>query len=288
MGVRKLKEWINWIVPEAKQSPNWDDLSGKCVAVDIMNIIFDVKGIKIPLLPYIALFISELKKLNISPVFVFDGPPPDIKKSITTKRQEKTFAAKALIDKGETKINLNTYRDSIVVDRNDRQNVKKLCYACGIPFINAKHEADDVLANLSKTGEVYAVISSDMDMLARGVKLLISPDIMYRQILYPGESFGWIEYDLTLILKKSRLNESQFTKMCVLMGCDYTEGCISINYHSAYMMAKRFDNIIDMLNLVKITNYLPYIKAYNQLTYSDTLDNLSYSCDVFEKWKIGE
>jgi 5'-3' exonuclease len=100
------------------------------------------------------------------------------------------------------------------VTSSDKDQIKQFLYACGILFITAAGEADDVLAWLARQGTIQAVVSTDMDMLPRGIPMLIIPDT-------PDASVLSVIHTPSL-LHTLGLTEAQFAAACVMMGCDYT------------------------------------------------------------------
>jgi 5'-3' exonuclease len=100
------------------------------------------------------------------------------------------------------------------VSARDRDDIKKFLYAAGVLFLSASGEADDVLAFMARAGYIQAVISSDMDMLARGVPLLVLPETNDATVL--------TEIRLSNVLSALRLTYRQFVDACVLMGTDYS------------------------------------------------------------------
>jgi hypothetical protein len=100
-----------------------------------------------------------------------------------------------------------------IVNRGDRDELKRFLYAAGVLFVTATGEADDLLAYLARERHISAVVSTDMDMLARGVPLLIVPDTADATVM--------TEIALTSVLAALRLTQSQFLDACLLMGSDY-------------------------------------------------------------------
>jgi 5'-3' exonuclease len=162
---------------------------------------------------------------------IFDGRTPAAKTAVVEKRRvirleiEKEITkiqvelAKgdelAEIERAELEIReADLKKKAPKVNREDRDDVKQFLYACGIQFITAGEEADDVLGYLCRTGYLQAVISADMDMLARGIPSLIvpeSPDTTVMTIMHTGEILGSLG-----------LTMEQFVVACTLMGSDYT------------------------------------------------------------------
>jgi len=147
----------------------------------------------------------------------------------------------------------------------ERDTAKQLFYACGIVSYNATEEADDVLAYFSKREEIYAVISNDYDLLTRGVERLLVPDF-YAQ---PGDAGGWKSYTLSGILKSVQFTYTQFVEMCVLMGSDYTSGCKSLPYKSAYWAIKYRGSLEKSLKVIGVSSTVKYIRAIEKLIGSD-------------------
>jgi 5'-3' exonuclease len=95
-------------------------------------------------------------------------------------------------------------------------------------FIEAPEESDPLLAYGSIHNFFSAVLSTDMDMLARGVKHLIMMN----------DSGSWIIYTLDTILLKIGLSFEQFQHMCILMGTDYTATLPLIPARMAYTIVQ--------------------------------------------------
>jgi 5'-3' exonuclease len=99
------------------------------------------------------------------------------------------------------------------------QPIKDLLTIMGVPWIQAKHEADFVLAKLAKTGMIRSVISADADMLVFGIPVLIKP--VSQKVSKNKRLFE--VYSLEKILAKNQLSMDSFIKACVALGCDYAE-----------------------------------------------------------------
>jgi hypothetical protein len=124
--------------------------------------------------------------------------------------------------------------------------VKQFFYACGVLCLNATYEADDVLAYFARRGEFAAVLSNDFDLLARGVEQLLVP----AYYALPGDVDGWSCYTLSSILRHVGFSYIQFLEMCVLMGCDYTTGCMQLPYKSAYWAIKYRGSLLSTLRVL--------------------------------------
>jgi hypothetical protein len=228
MGVRGLDRLLH----QKKQFREvaWSAHAGKRWAVDILCLMYRARRSGLSILTVVAGLIVRLRRAGVEPVMVFDGRPPAAKTEVLVRRREQRAAAREEIaeiaaapaattvaerDERESRIAALQARAPVVA-RGDRDELKQLLYAAGVLFVSAAGEADDLLGWLARTGEVSAVVSTDMDMLARGVPLLVVPGTDDATVLTGVELAG--------VLGALRLNYRQFVDACMLMGSDYSVG----------------------------------------------------------------
>jgi hypothetical protein len=263
------------------QPVDWSHWKGKKIGVDILGFLYKAKAQHYSPLLYLARFIAACKKYGIHVVPIFDGKPPDEKREALKQRSalrvQSVAKKQALMEDMEHVPMSEEQRDVVVsvlrtlelsasyLTSDERDAAKQLFYACGIIPFNATGEADTVLAYFSKREEFVAVISNDLDLLARGVETLLVPD----NYALPGDTSGWNMYTLSDILAHTKLSYPQFVDMCVLMGCDYTVGYKSLPYKSAYWAIKYGMGIECALKKHGIQDIEPYTKAAEML-YGNT------------------
>jgi hypothetical protein len=286
MGIRGLTGWIKWTMGDTK-SVDWSHWKGKKIGVDILGFLYKAKAQHYNPLLYLARFIAACKKHDIHIVPIFDGKPPDEKREALKQRsalRTQSVAKKQVLMEDMEHVPMSDEQRTVVVSAlrtlelnasyltsEERDLAKQLFYACGIIPFNATGEADTVLAYFSKREEFAAVISNDLDLLARGVETLLVPD----NYALPGDASGWNLYSLPDILAHTKLSYSQFVDMCVLMGCDYTAGHKSLPYKSAYWSIKYGMGIEYALKKHGIINTEPYKKATELLSgTSETQESL--------------
>lgn len=246
MGIRGLTGWIQWTACDTIQNMNWEQWKGKTIGIDILGFLYKTKAQSKSPFVYLAQLIASCKQCGIIPLPIFDGKPPEEKRSALKQRSiQRNLACmkKTIFMHDVSHVPMNEQQRFVVEKElqilqkqstyftSDERNIaKQFFYACGIMPLNAAGEADNVLAYLSKQGTISAVISNDLDLLTRGVEHLFVPELN----AFPGDTSGWKHYTLSAILDSSQLCYDQFVEMCVLMGCDYTVGHFSIPYKSAY------------------------------------------------------
>jgi flap endonuclease-1 len=224
-----------------------------------------------------AQFIAGCKQLGIKPVFVFDGKPPDVKRPALKARSALRAESALHLAHLEQEVapQVSTPEEKSVYDERrktllqntsyftseERDLCKQLCYAAGVLCLNATGEADDVLAYLYHKGHFAAVVSNDLDLLARGIQKVLVSQIYS----VPGDHEGWIQYTLPAILDKVGLSHTEFVQMCVLMGCDYTVGHKNLPYRSAFFAIKYRGELLKTLAVLEVNDEKPYYDAIDRL-----------------------
>jgi 5'-3' exonuclease len=234
MGIRGLKQWLQ--IQSPPTTPSWIDFQRTTVGIDILPFLYNAKKKNECIVAQIATIIEFFRSKQMEPIFFFDGKPPVEKKDVVKERtegralvtKEIDILTKDLVD-GPDKVLVQHEIQKLqatnpTVTYIERDLIKNFLYTVGVRYVNALGEADPLLAFWSKTNVLSAVVSTDMDMLARGIEHLIMPN----------EDGDWVEYSLSNILKDISLRFSQFQDLCVLMGTDYTKNVRTIPVRTAY------------------------------------------------------
>ena len=226
MGIRNLMRWIQWV--SSFQPVQWECLRGKRVGIDILSLLYKMRAQRQPVLETLDSLLGFLDNVGIQPICVFDGKSPQEKNGTRSARRRQRDQLS------------NADQQQLRISTGDRNEVKQLLYARGVLSINAEHEADTVLAYLSRHDDIAAVITSDMDFLPRGVQFIILPGDFHA----PQQ---WRKAQLDQLLVDAKLTYERFVEMCVLMGCDYAPTIPTISYQSAYWMIREGRSMVDML-----------------------------------------
>ena len=206
MGIRSLHKWLSWVC-STPPTVDWSTLSGSVVGIDALGFLYKAKQDGQTPQAAIADLIVLLKSHQIQPFFVFDGKSPADKQTTRTARKRQ----KDLLNE--------TDREAACIQTHERNEVKQLLYASSCLSVNATQEADFVLAYMARQGWISAILSMDMDFLARGCETLLVP---YKNT--------WQEYRLSAILAESKMSFSQFQTLCLLLGTDYNPSIPTLSY----------------------------------------------------------
>lgn len=229
MGIRGLNGFIKWNLPNARRSPAWETYRGQRWGIDCQCFMYRARAENLSILTVIASLIVRLRRAGIEPLFVFDGKPPAAKADVSTQRRtERQAVFKAMAEKREERETATTERARAIIDTqlaelqrkapqvtyNDKDALKKFLYSAGVLALTANGEADDVLAYLCRNQSLQAVVSTDLDMLARGVPMLVIPET--------NDATIFTAIQTEEVLTGLGLTYTQFVNACMMMGSDYS------------------------------------------------------------------
>ena len=232
MGIRGLGGFLKWKVPHAKKTLKWSATyhKGQRWGLDCSCLLYRARGSGLSPLTVIASLIVRMRSAGVEPVVVFDGRPPVAKTDIIDQRRTVRVAAHKEMAEIEAELSSPELTDSDkitkeqrhaalqkkapTVSSSEKDALKQFLYAAGVLFVTASGEADDLLAYLARSGDIQAVVSTDTDMLPRGVPVLITPETPDCTVL--------TEIRLDAVLAGLSLTYSQFVDACMLMGSDYS------------------------------------------------------------------
>lgn len=227
MGIKLLnkhlkKQWCNYA-----NTSNFSELRDKKICIDIYNYIYTFLGNN-KLIENLASLCYKLQKNKVHAIFVFDGKYIEEKKDEYDRRNKNRLLAnekyKELIKKkASTKIESNTLkkklrelrRDRVKVTKWDIYDAKKCLEHCGMTYIVAHGEAEELCAELVNKNKVHACMSEDTDLFAYGCK-----KIMKCVNIYNG---NFIMYSMDAILNYYKMTYKEFKLLCTLSSNDYSK-----------------------------------------------------------------
>jgi len=249
MGIRGLGGFLKWKVPHAKKTLKFGPThKGQRWGIDCSCLLYRARGVGLSPLTVIASLIVRLRQAGITPIIVFDGRPPASKSDIIDQRRTVRVAAHKEMAEIEVELSSPELTDSDkitkehrhaalqkkapTVSSSDKDALKQFLYAAGVLFVTASGEADDLLAYLARSDDIQAVVSTDTDMLPRGVAVLVTPET--------PDCMALTEIRLDNVLSGLGLTYPQFVDACMLMGSDYSgRGWRSVEPAAAVTLARR-------------------------------------------------
>jgi flap endonuclease-1 len=231
-----LNRYLREFSAGALKKMTMNDLNGRKIAIDISIFLYQFKG-NGDLLESMYKMIMLFRDYHVTPVFVFDGVPPDEKLEILEERDAGKKKAKEKCDyleselqnnnelnederkQLEEKLNVEKKKCLHITNANIR-DVKALIDVLGVTYLEADGEADDLCAMLVKKKLVWACMTEDMDMFVYGV-----PRVLRNFDLEKGTMTLYSMYD---ILNNLKMTQSEFRDICLLSGTDYNRSRFTV------------------------------------------------------------
>jgi flap endonuclease-1 len=261
------------IVP--KTPVKLEDLSGKIVAIDAFNAIYQFLAIirqpdGTPLQDSLGKITSHLSglfyrtsnlvEMGIKPVYVFDGVPPTLKAKEIERRHQIKVEATAHYEKaaakGDTAKMRRFAQATMTMKDYMKDDAQKLLGLMGLPYILAPSEGEAQAAFMTKRGDADYCASQDYDSLLFGApKLLRNVTISGRRKL-PGKNL-YIDImpeviELTKVLSETGLTYEQLIDVAILIGTDFNpNGIKGLGPKTALKLIKQHGTL---------ENALPHIK----------------------------
>jgi len=306
MGIRHLNKFLRVSCPNSIQYTNISDLSGKKIVVDISIYLYkyEAEGL---LLENIYLMLSIFRYYNIIPIFIFDGKPPQEKKSLLLKRKEDRVQAqeefnklKELLnntmeydDKQEIISNMDQLKRQIVqISREKIEKVKQLIRAYGATYYDAPGEADELCASLVIKKQVWGCLSEDMDLFVYGCTRVL------RYFSLVGHTI--VIYNMKGILEELNMNHREFKEICILSGTDYnlhidTSNNIvnldnTVKYFHKYKSKCKKDNNKSTISfydwLINTSDYIKDLPLLEKINKMFNLNEEHFNLEIFKNIKV--
>ena len=206
--------------------------------------------------------IANYLSLNITPIYIFDGKPPDAKSDVIKERKVK--ADNATIKKTEC----TTKEEKEKMDKQSMRltkeyiiDIKVLLTTMGVTYLHIDGEAEAIASELCRIGYVDYVITEDMDTLTFGC-----PNMIRNCMDKSNKRKDMISIiNLNKILEEMVLTYEQFVELCIMCGCDYCTNIPRIGQVKAYQFIKEYGSIEKFLETKPNFN-IPddYIERYTK------------------------
>jgi len=232
------------------------DFSGQKIAIDASLLIYQyvigIRNTSNDLTSVDGRFTSHIHAVvsksllyldnNITPIFVFDGKPSNIKSNILINRRLERRNAKEKMDvEMDESEKRKLFKKSTIITYKQMKECQEILTAMGIPVIEAEEEADSQLAYLTKEfPDVYGAGSEDVDLLAFGANRFLKN-------ISSSKKNNIIEYDLDSTLANFGICMHEFINLCILLGCDYVDVIPGITPKIAYEIIKKHHTIPNFL-----------------------------------------
>jgi flap endonuclease-1 len=244
-------------------------LNGKTIAIDAYNALYQFLSIirqpdGTPLMDSNGRITSHLSgvfyrtakliEAGVKPVYVFDGEPPKLKRSVLEGRREVREMAeqkwKDALGRGELAEARVHAQASSKLSREMAEDAKKLVELMGLPAVQAPSEGEAQAAVLAEKGVVYACASQDYDALLCGAPRLVRNLTMSGRRKLPRKDV-YIEVKTELIdlersLRELGIDRRKLVWIGILVGTDFNSGVKGIGPKKALKLVSEsssFDEV---------------------------------------------
>lgn len=228
MGPRGLNKFFRTNEPSGIKQIELASFSGKTIVIDASIYLYRFNTNN-ELIENLYIMINILKKNNIIPLFIFDGIPPPEKFDTLNIRRKDRDAAEKLYDmimvNNQSNISKSEIeklkRQKTKVNSHNRHDAKELLEVCGVSYIDAEGEADELCAYCVLNNIAHACLSDDMDLFIYGCPRVLRYFSMMNQTV--------VYYDFEKILSSLKISLDVFTTITILSGTDYNNQVMSID-----------------------------------------------------------
>jgi flap endonuclease-1 len=262
------------LVAGVKESITFDDLADRTIAVDAFNTIYQfitiIRGPDgTPLMDSKGRVTSHLSGLfyrtismlehKITPVFVFDGIPPLLKRRTIEARMKHRQDAEREWGKALEKGMLEEARAHAVqssrITKDMIESAKELLTSMGIAYIQAPSEGEAQAARMTREGLVYASASQDYDLFLFGSDVAIrNLTISGRRKLPSKNVFIDImpeRIELKKLLESLAISRKQLIWLGMLMGTDFNDGIPKVGPKTALKIVREHTSLGEIVAYVK-------------------------------------
>lgn len=244
-----------------------DDLSGKTLAVDAYNTLYqflaiirqpdgtplmDRQGRVTSHLSGILYRTANLGEKGIRVAYVFDGQPPELKEMEIKRRRKVREEAAA---KYEVALKTGSIEDArkyaqatATLKELMVEDSKRLLKGLGVPWVQAPSEGEAQAAHMAARGDVWGAASQDHDSLLFGAPRMVKNlTISGRRKLPRRQAYVEVEpevVDLAETLADLGLTREQLVDVGILVGTDYNpDGVKGIGPKTALKLVKEFGDL---------------------------------------------
>ena len=271
MGIKNLNRYLlSHCTEQSIHKIHLKSLANKTIVIDTSIYLYKFIA-ENTLIGNMYQLITIFQHYKITPIFIFDGKPPEEKRQLLMQRYyEKRDAEQKynkLYEKIETDESISTEekqkqmkeienlkRKFVRIKEQDIQKTKELLDAYGVEYYDAPEEADQLCVLFVKEKRAYACMSDDMDMFLYGC------DYVLRGLSLQNHSV--LLYDMNSILRELNMDLQLFREIMVLSGTDYnidekTSLFETIKWYSKYKKTPTERTFYEWLieNTKYITNY---------------------------------
>ncbi|HLC47640.1 MAG TPA: flap endonuclease-1 [Candidatus Norongarragalinales archaeon] len=208
---------------------------------------------------------------GLQPIFVFDGPPSELKKrTLAERRERKQLAAEEFVaakEAGKEEEMKIFAQQTTKLTKEMAEESKHLLRLLGIPVVQAKSEGEAQCAHMCRKGLVAATGSQDFDALLFGTPVLLKNLTIAGRRKLPRKNI-FVEVvperiELQPNLDALGITQKKLIWIGILAGTDFNKGIYGIGAKKALKLVREFDTFEGIIGkLGKDVDYKPVEKLF--------------------------
>jgi flap endonuclease-1 len=250
------------------------DLRGRSIAIDAHNVIYQFLSIirqpdGTPLKDSQGRVTSHLSGLlnrsanllenGISPSFVFDGKPPEMKTDTLEYRRERRIQAledwKQARESGDLEKAFSKASQSSRLTNDILESSRLLLQGLGIPVVEAPGEGEAQAAYMCRQGDIYAAGSQDYDSLLFGAPRLVRNMAVTGRRKMPGAKGLYRTVNVEIIhldqlLEDLQIDRLQLVDMCIMIGTDFHKGIAGVGPKRGLKLIREHGDLLGALQSI--------------------------------------
>lgn len=263
-------------------------LSGKTIAIDGYNTLYqflsiirdrftgeplrDSQGRITSHLSGLFYRTSKLVEGGITPIFVFDGKPPEFKKATIDGRVKIRDDAetkwKEALKKGDAEKARMYAQGASKLTKEMVEEAKILLGYMGVSWVQAPSEGEAQATHMVKRGQAYAVGSQDWDSLLFGAERAVRNLTLSgkRKVARKEQYVEVVPELITLhdVLKTLGIGYEQLILLGMLIGTDYNPGGVKgVGPKTALKLVKEHKNLEGLLRYITWECAVPAEKIFD-------------------------
>lgn len=261
MGIKQLYKNIASLAPTAIQTLDLSEVANSTIVVDLYLYLHRFNSTMGNSFTGLFHQITSLKKHNITPIYIIDGKCPALKASTIQERKkaiEKKKKKYQVAEKDKTTSKAELFKLKNLTYRVDEKEIafcKKLFDYLGVPWLQAKGEADILMASMVKDKKADACLSADGDILTFGCP------VVWKKLKSGKVEVCYLEK----VLEGMKLTLENFRIFCILSGCDYIETVKGVGPKTALKLLHLYSGIEEIIESGKIPKsykWKPVLKIF--------------------------
>lgn len=232
----------------------WEALAGRSVAVDAYNAVYqflatirqrdgqpfsDPEGRITSHLIGVLYRTTSLLGQGVTPAWVFDGKPPDLKAGTLRERfvakERAETAWKEALEAGDLETARKKAAQTSRFSRSMAEETMELLRALGVPAIQAPSEGEAQAAAMAARGTVWAAASEDYDsLLFHAPRLVRGLAARLRQGKAPAAQI----IDREKLLEQLGISDEELLLIGLLVGTDFSDGVRGYGPKKALKLAR--------------------------------------------------